>query len=88
MLKTDLETANNKVEFLRQNVPHLRDFPLSYIQKHEVLFTKFRCSKVYHLLKQGEPNDKLYFVYDGLCEAWLNIHDPQVSHLFDEKIKT
>jgi len=64
---TVLSTAEEKIVYLQRYIPKVRMSPRNIIEELEILFVKERYTKGYKILKEGEFNENVYFVYSGQC---------------------
>lgn len=74
---TVISDAEKKVQFLLRYVPKLRMGSRNIIEDFEILFVKEVYTKGYKILKDGDFNDGVYFIFEGSCRLLL----PLTGHL-------
>lgn len=67
-----LSAAEQKVEFLTQNIPGMRIGKIDAIQELETLFTKEIITQGYRIVHQDRYNEDLYFIVSGECKILYN----------------
>lgn len=79
-----LSAAEQKVEYLTQNIPGMRVGKSEIIQELETLFTKEVISKGYRIMHQDKYNEDLYFIVQGEWRALFNYNsNKQLKLKFD-----
>ena len=88
--QTQLAVSIEKIEFLLRFVPHLRDedsFGLEALKKLEVHFLKEEFTRGYHVLKQGNQDQYLYFIFKGKMRLLLSTRLPPMAKVFPLSIQ-
>lgn len=73
--QTQLALSVEKIEFLQRFVPNLRDddkIGSEALKELEVHFQKEEYTRGYHVLRQGNTDDYLYYIFKGKCRLLLS----------------